>query len=202
MHRRLALALLALLLPVMLGACSWTSFSMDQADSVQPSSDTVVIVGKMVLTPPIDPEYEQKTHWNAPGDGDIINRVFMLTAPDQAELDMDDPDMADFKNNIPALWGEMFFLESPRQRTYLRAGMMILDSMRPTDRIWFPAGYYYDVPPNASAIYIGTLRYTRDDFYVTKKLELLDEYNQAVTAFRKKFGASAKLEKSLLKKSR
>lgn len=189
------------LLALVIGGCSWTSFSMDEASSAAASTDTVVIVGKVTLTPKFDPEYEQKTHWNAP-DADIVNRIFLLTGNTADAVDTENLALADFKNNIPASWGDIFFLESPRRRHCLRAGMIVLDATQPNERVWFPGGYCYEVPARASAIYIGTLHYTRDDFYMVKNMEVRDEYQEALTAFRKKFGTSATLDKSLLKKAR
>ena len=185
---------------MLLPACIWTSLPMQEASSYGSSPDSIIIVGKMELIPPVDVENEQLTHWNAPGDDVILNKVFMFTSPDPTPVDANDLRRSDLKNSIAALWGETFFLESKRERTYLRAGMMILDSQS-TDRIWFPGGYYYDTPKGANAIYIGTLRYTRDDFNAIKKVELIDEYNSASKQIKKKFGPNAQLTKVLLKKS-
>lgn len=189
------------LLATLLSACSWTSMSMPEASSYGYAPDRVIVVGKMELLPPVDIENEQRTHWNAPGDEAILNRVFMFTSAEPTPIDTDDVGMGDFKNSMAALWDVTFFLESTRERTYLRGGMMVLDSQS-SDRVWFPGGYYYDAPKEASAIYIGTLRYTRDDFYNTKKLELIDEYNSASKQFKAKFGATAQLTKALLKKAK
>ena len=54
-----------------------------------------------------------------------------------------------------------------------------------------------DIQPNDQAVYIGTLRYHRDEFFTTKKVEVLDRFAQANTAFTEKFGRDVTLRKSL-----
>jgi hypothetical protein len=43
------------------------------------------------------------------------------------------------------------------------------------EKLWFPGGYYFDVPKGAAAVYIGTLRYFRDDFNSITRVEVIDE---------------------------
>lgn len=191
----------SLLLLGTLSGCSWLSYSMPAAQSAAIATDKVIVVGRFELDPPLNPEYEQKTHWNVVGDDAITNRLFMLTAPHAKPLDTDTPSLSDFRNNIGALWDTTFFMTGPRERTHFRGGMVVLDAMSGNDRIWFPGGYYYDVPANASAVYIGTLRYTRGDFYKIKRVEVRDDYATASAQFRQQFGASATLKKSLLKRA-
>jgi len=197
---RLLYPALALVLTCLSG-CSWLSYSMPAAQSAAIAADKVIVVGRFELDPPLDPEYEQKTHWNVVGDDTITNRLFMLTAPHAKPLDTDDPSLSDFKNNIGALWDTTFFVTGQRERTYFRAGMVVLDAMSSNDRIWFPGGYYYDVPADASAVYIGTVRYTQGDFYKIKRVEVRDDYAKAYAQFRQQFGASATLKKSLLRRA-
>lgn len=185
-----------------LSGCSWLSYSMPAAQSAVIAADKVMVVGRFELDPPLDPEYEQKTHWNVAGDDAITNRLFMLTAPDAKPLNTDAPSTSDFKNNIGALWDTTFFVTGPRERTHFRGGMVVLDAMSTNDRIWFPGGYYYDVPVGASAVYIGTVRYTRGDFYKIKRMEIRDDYAKTSAQFRQKFGTSATLSKSLLKRAK
>lgn len=191
----------SLLLLGHLAGCSWLSYSMPEAQSATVAADKVIVVGRFELDPPLDPEYEQKTHWNVAGDDAITNRLFMLTAPSAAPLNTDAPSVSDFRNNIGALWDTTFFVTGPRERTFFRGGMVILDAMSSNDRIWFPGGYYYDVPAGSSAVYIGTLRYTRGDFYKVKRVEVRDDYAKASTQFRQQFGNSATLKKSLLRRA-
>jgi hypothetical protein len=86
-------------------------------------------------------------------------------------------------------------VELERQTTWLKGGMMQLDVMQ-QDRLWFPGGLYFDVPAGAKAVYIGTLRYTRNDFNTIVNMEVLDDQDVTLT----KLGVNGRdVVKSLLK---
>ena len=189
---------LAVLLPLLAGGCALPS-KMPQASLYGASPDTVIIVGKFDIDPPIDTAHEQHTQWNVIDDGAIVNRVAMATADAPSTQDPDSWPMSAWKNYISADWGATFMLSAPRQRLYLNAAMMQLD-MGTGSRVWFPGGYYYDPPAGAKAVYIGTLRYSRGDFYTVKKVQVLDEYARANKAFVKRFGTDIRLHKALLRK--
>jgi hypothetical protein len=48
-------------------------------------------------------------------------------------------------------------------------------------------------------VYIGTLRYHRDEFFEISRVVVVDEYAQANAEFVKKFGTRYPLRKVLLK---
>lgn len=159
----------------------------------------VILVGKIEIDPPME-GHEQSTEWNVIGDGAILNRISMATGPQPVPLQPNAYRMADWKDHISARWGETFIVTAPRHpRTWLRGGMMRVD-MSASGEVWFPGGWYFDVPEGANAVYIGTLRYSRGDFYRIRKVEVRDEYRAALKAFREKFGAGASLNKALLRK--
>ena len=174
--------------------------AMEPATSVGNAGSSMVIVGKIEIVPPLDIKYEQKTHWNVIGDDAILNKIIMATGTDAEPVDTDLV-MSQWQNAIEAELGKTFFLMGKRQRTYLKGAMGNLDVMN-QDRLWFPGGLYYDIPKNADAIYVGTLRYTRDDFNTIKKVELINEYKSASKEFSGRFGKGVKLTQSLLKQSK
>ena len=63
------------------------------------------------------------------------------------------------------------------------------------DRLILPGGLKYEVQPSDRAIYIGTLRYHRDDYNAITKVDLLDEFDKAKKAFVKQHGATVKLRR-------
>jgi hypothetical protein len=65
-------------------------------------------------------------------------------------------------------------VKAPRQRTFVNGAVAHLDVME-QDRLWFPGGYYFDVPAGAPAVYIGTLRFHRNDFNTITRVEVVDE---------------------------
>ena len=174
--------------------------AMEQANSVDNSGSSVVVVGKIEIVPPLDAVYEQKTHWNVIGDEAILNKIVMATGTDPKPVDTDLV-LSEWQNAIEAELGKNFFLKGKRQRTYLKGAMVNLD-VKSQDRLWFPGGLYYDVPNGADAVYVGTLRYTRDDFNKIKKVELINEYKSASREFSSRFGKGARLTQSLLKSAK
>lgn len=92
-------------------------------------------------------------------------------------------------------------VKAPRQRTFLNGGMTYLNVMQ-EERLWFPGGYYFDVPSGAGAVYIGTLRYTRNDFNSITKVEVIDERQDVAAALEKTGGSPLQVQTSLLKRVR
>jgi len=172
--------------------------AMEEASSVGKSGSSVVIVGKIEIVPPLDVKYEQRTHWNVIGDDAILNKIVMATGTDPKPVDTDNLVLSQWQDAIEAELGKVFFLTGKRQRTYLKGAMVNLD-LHDQERLWFPGGLYFDIPKDADAIYLGTLRYTRNDFNEIKKVELVNEYKSASKEFSSRFGKRAMLTQSLLK---
>jgi hypothetical protein len=66
------------------------------------------------------------------------------------------------------------------------------------EKLWFPGGYYFDVPKGAAAVYIGTLRYFRDDFNSITRVEVIDERKEITSVLRADLSPSD-VRSSLLK---
>jgi hypothetical protein len=47
-------------------------------------------------------------------------------------------------------------------------------------------------------VYIGTLRYQRDEFFEITRVTVVDEYAQASAEFAKRFGSRQPLRKALM----
>ena len=62
----------------------------------------------------------------------------------------------------------------------------------------FPAGYYFDVPKGAAAVYIGTLRYFRADFNSITRVEVIDE-RKDIASVLKAAASASDVRPSLLK---
>ena len=74
-------------------------------------------------------------------------------------------------------------VKAPRQRTFLNGGVTYLD-IAERERLWFPGGYYFDVPSDAGAVYIGTLRFYCNDFNTITKVEVIDERQDIAAALK------------------
>ena len=183
-----------------LQACSLPQ-ALPPATDLKASTAEVVVIGKIELVPPINAEFEQRRHWNVIGQDRILNSVVVSTGAEYRPIDTSQPRSADFQNMLEAKWGVPFMVKAPRQRTYLNGGMTHLDVLQ-QERLWFPGGYYFDVPSGAESVYIGTLRYHRNDFNVITKIEIVDERKDIAVALKNTAASPLQVQTSLLKKIR
>ena len=163
-----------------------------------PNDSHVIVVGKFELDPPLNPELEQTTHWSAIGDKGILKKIYYSTDSKPVELDTD-ISFSQWQKQIEVMWNQLFFVKAEAKKTYLNGGIIYLDMVEQS-RIWFPGGLYFDPPPGAKAIYIGTIHFTRNDFWVIKRVQVIDDYSEANKVFKKQFASEATLKKVLLQK--
>lgn len=187
---------------ILLFACAWLGGcalpqALPEAGNLQTRANTVVVIGKFELVPPLNPELEQETHWNVIGDGRTLNQFAMATGSSPQPVNTSQVSMKDWRSYIDAQWGEPFAVEARRQTTYLNGGMTQLDVMS-QDRLWFPSQLYFEAPADAAAVYIGTLRYTRNDFNRIIKVEVIDEYAQTLATLGPKYRDAGNVQKLLL----
>jgi len=187
---------LALLFCLALQACTLPR-SLPAATDLKPGESDVVVIGKIELVPPLNPKLEQKTHWNVVGDKRMLSHVLMATGGEYKPVKTSKLDGADFQNSLEVEWGVPFMVKAPRQRTYLNGALAHLDVLA-QERLWFPGGYYFDVPKGATAVYIGTLRYFRDDFNSITRVEVIDE-RKDITSVLKTGVSPLDVRPSLLK---
>lgn len=171
------------------------------ATDLKAGASEVVVIGKIELVPPINAEFEQRRYWNVIGEDRILNAVLVSTGAEYKPVDTSQPKGSDFQNTLEAKWGVPFMVKSPRQRTFLNGGLTYLD-VKQQERLWFPGGYYFDVPSGAGAIYIGTLRYHRNDFNVITKVEIIDERQDIALALKNTPASPLQVQVSMLKKAR
>ena len=155
-----------------------------------------VIVGRVELVPPLG-EHGQRLRGIM--SGKFENKMFMMAEPEYREL-LEEPGMGDFKGRIDATFGEEFFVKSSRESFYLIAGMMYLQMGYNTmpDLAYFPGGYKVNIRPDDKAVYIGTLRYHRNEFFEVTRIEVIDEYERVKAEFVHQFGIEHELRKTLM----
>jgi len=192
--------LLALLCCMAIQACTLPR-ALPAATDMKPGESEVVVIGKIELVPPLNPRLEQKTYWNAIGEKRMLSHVLVATGGKYKPVKTAQLDGADFQSSLEVEWGVPFMVKAPRQRTFLNGAMVQLDVVK-QEKLWFPGGYYFDVPSSAAAVYIGTLRYFRDDFNTITRVEVIDE-RKDISSVLKATGASpADVRQSLLKRVR
>ena len=158
-------------------------------------SDEVVLVGKVELVPALR-KGEQKVRGMVVGKIENTMHVFM---DDKLRPMPEDPRIADFAGRIEAPIGETFFVRGKAAPAYLLGGLLFLEiGGSSQQKAYFPGGFQVAVKPGDRAVYIGTLRYHRDEFFEIQRVTVVDEYSKANAEYETKFGKGQTLRKALL----
>lgn len=190
-HARLAASLMLL---GILGAC--VGAAREPVDSLSGvGGDETIVVGRVELVPPLRKD-EQKL--KGLGTGKFENRIFLITDEQYRTLTKE-PEMADYAGRIEAILGKNFFVRSNSKPFFILGGMLYLDLGGPEmNRAYFPGGLKVSLKPGDKAVYVGTIKYHRNEFFEVTKAAIVDDYDRANAEFKKKFGAKYPLRKTLL----
>jgi len=181
----------------LLQACSLPQRVPD-AESGKPDAGNVIVVGKFEITPPVSEiEKELGRETESMTFGSQTYEVFFSVTNQPVKRVSTNLMSDEWENLLSAFWGKTYFKELERKKTYLNAGVLYTDA-KSADRVWLPGGMSFTPPAGAQAVYIGTVRFTRDDFWNITKIQIVDEYKKANAEFRKRFGKTVALKKSLL----
>jgi hypothetical protein len=161
--------------------------------------DEIVLVGRVELVPPLR-KGEQKIRGAVVGD--FENRLYLMLDEKLRPLP-DEPRVADYAGRIEAPLGGTFFVRSKAEPFYVLGGVLFLEiggsSMQ---RVYFPGGLHVAVKPGDKAVYIGTLRYHRDEFFEVTRVSVVDEHREAAAEFGAKFGSREVLRKALMTRAK
>jgi hypothetical protein len=163
---------------------------VSSADGV--GSGETIIVGRVELVPPLRKGEQRLT---AIGTGSYENKMLLLTGERDRPLPAD-PKIADYADRIEAPLGGHFFVRSRSAPFYIQGGIVLLDSAM--SRARFPGGIRVALKEGDRAVYIGTLRYHRNEFFDITDVQVVDEYAAANAEYLKKFGAGVPLSKALM----
>lgn len=194
---------LAALVPILLLAGCAIPTLHKEAAGFDGAGDTVVVVGRIELVPPLKPgEQDLKMGTIDPLDmkSAYTGRAILWLAPTPKRQER----TADAFN--PPL-EQTYFFRIPRATRYVVHGSVLTyhrvtvvsrrSVEQSTNEIVIPGPIEFDIKPSDRAMYVGTLRLHRDEFNEVTKAELIDDYARALADFRKKFGADAALRKAL-----
>lgn len=191
--RRARLAAVSLLLIGALGACAGAAREPLESLSELQGGETIV-VGRVELVPPLSKE-EQK--FNTLNTGRFENTIILITDEHYRVLTKE-PELADYAGRIEAKLGQDFFVRSSSKPFFIVGGMLMLPvGSKSISRIYFPGGLKISIKSGDKAVYIGTIRYHRDEFFEVTKATIIDDYDQANAEFKKKFG-KVSLHKALV----
>lgn len=197
-----ARALAALASILLIAGCAVPTLHKEAA-GVDGASDTVVVVGRIELVPPLKPgEQDLKMGTIDPLDmksaytGRAI--LWLASTPKHEERTGD-------AINPPL--EQTYFFRIPRGTRYVVHGSVMMyhrvnvvsrrSLSQSTAEIVIPGPIEFDIKPSDKAMYVGTLRLHRDEFNEVTRAEFIDEYPLALAEFRKKFGAGAALRRAI-----
>ena len=187
-----------LVLSLLLQGCSIGGKYLPEVGSLNAvKKDEVIIVGTIDLKPKLDKdeqELDPKGVWDVMGYGEKNKNRSMITFNSK-------PVSSGYKYVINPELGKVFFFSIPRDLKYIVDGeILTVFSRFGAEKIILPTGFKINIKARDKAVYIGKIRYIRDDFNSITRVEFKDDYKNALKQFRKKFGKKYKLRKSLLVK--
>lgn len=182
-----------------LQGCNMSGLLKEAGPTASVATNEVIIVGTIELTPGLVKD-EQKLDAEGVidlfGAGDMNKNRALI----QLNSAADAGGTAEYIN--PVL-GESFAFVVPADLKYVVEAYVVTEFTKHgyTGKIHLPVDFKLDIQPSDKAIYIGHIRYERDDFNSIIRVELKDDYVTAEKTFRKGHGSKYKLRKSLIKKS-
>lgn len=174
---------------LILSACQYGVRSVDSAADILPGD--LILVGKVILDPPLAAG-EQELGAMEKSQANLIN---IFTSQEQVMIDPSNIRYGDMRTVVKAPIGGEFFAIAPYREANITGAMIYLNM---NDSIYFPGGWRYVASEQDQAIYIGTIKYRRNEFYEIVGVKVIDEYAQANREFAGKFGSGIKLRKALL----
>lgn len=157
-------------------------------------SDQAILVGRIELDPPLK-EGEQVV--TGPFNKSAKNQIIFVT-DDHPRTFSGDLSTSDYMKSVVAPLGATYYVAVPRKPLFLLRGLFYVSwTSNRWEKAWFPGGYRVDIRPEDRAVYMGTVRYTRNEFMDIKKVEIIDDYSRDAAQFRKRFGSGVGLQKRL-----
>jgi hypothetical protein len=153
-----------------------------------------VLVGRIEMVPPLQGG-EQKLEGFFTGD--MRNRAYFLTDDHWREV-QGEPSYSDYRGYVGEEFGKTFAIAVPRQPLYILKGIMYVHFTKNRwEQAWLPGGLKVDLQSGDKAVYMGTVRYHRNEFMDITKVEIVDEFDREKAVFAKKFGSGPVLRKKL-----
>ena len=167
-------------------------------------SDSVVVVGRLDLDPPLRPKEQQIRAGTIDplGVGDRMRDRGFVWFSRSADTPAEKGEIL-----LNPRLGELFFFPVPKSMPNMVGGYIPVQfNMRMVGprsatideaRIEIPGVLRYDIRPGDKAIYVGTLRLHRDEFNSVTAADVVDDYAAAAAEFKRRFGPGTALRKAL-----
>jgi hypothetical protein len=157
-------------------------------------ANEAVLVGRIEMVPPLQ-QGEQKLEGLFVSD--MRNRAYFLTDDHWREV-QGEASLSDYRGYVGEEFGKTFAVAVPTQPLYLLKGIMYLHfTGNRWEQAWLPGGLKVDLLPGDKAVYMGTVRYHRNEFMDITRVEIVDDFTRERADFAKRFGAGTVLRKKL-----
>jgi hypothetical protein len=190
---------IAVVLPLLLAGCLSPLEAVKNIGDVSPSE--LVVVGRVEFVPRLTDE-DQEVDFI--GDEDSIKKKVFLGVDrkfvlfDKETLEKGNVNITDVETLVHAAFEETFYVKKDREALHIPYVMFYSKlTGRAQHRTFLPAQLRVDFQPGDRAIYIGTIRYHRNEYFDITKFEIADDFAKEEAAFRKKFGGKVRLVKRL-----
>ena len=184
--------LLLLLLLVALSGCIKPLVQVKSLSEV--GAKDIIVVGRVELKPPLKPG-EQDIKLSGPYNDENQYFFFINSKPVKVA---DSPDKTPYQDVLQAKFGSTFYVRNPRRPMHFTVTFVYMTLTRQKqERVWLPGGFVVEPQPGDRAVYMGTIRYHRNEFFDLTKVEIVDEFKKERVAFRKKYGKKFPLVKRI-----
>jgi len=194
-----------------LGGCASMLITPEVTSLSQIDDRSVLAVGRIEFVPALQAREQHLEMTSLGGSLDpldqrkyLAGRIALLLGdrPVPAEPKASDAFTADIMN--PQL-EQTFFLHVPKRKPYVVHGAIIMQmtvTTHPTNparthELRIPVPIALGLQVDDRAVYLGTWRFHRDEFYSVRKVEILDHQRGAADEARRRFGAEVPMRKSL-----
>ncbi len=157
-------------------------------------SGEVLLIGRIKVTPPIT-----KDEQSLPGVVEDWRYRVMVLISDQFHLVQHPVNISDYRGRIEAPPDREFSVAIPANSFWIRGGVVPLHLTEgPRDEALLPGGIRVELRPDDHAVYIGTIHYTRDEFWQIKSVKVEDEYDRVCTEIEKRWDPFGPPRKALI----
>lgn len=188
----------------LLGGCLTPRTSIEDLSSVNKEKE-VVIVGRIEIVPKI--QKEDVSVKMAIGADDLYRTFILRINEDIGEMTNYTTDR---DNMVVVKTEEDFYVTSGRNEPFSLYGGWFYTQLHGGGRITQSTMLYHlvngmkaEFPKNAGAVYLGTVRFKRDEFFNLKAIDISqDDYEAAQKRFQKKFNTGMHLFKAKISQAK
>ncbi len=179
------------------------------ADDLPRSSDKVILVGSFEITPRIEQSLNASNRVMVPVENALFgsaedalgNRLVTGFLPygTRVRRTIYSTPWTGTTHSVPL--DDLFFIEVDRTAIQLQPGKYFLSNAG-VDTITLPGGQVTATHPSAQVVYVGTIRFRRDDFFAITDVRVIDRFSQVAATTRHRYGPDITIAKSLWRSPR